>query len=116
MTFHIVFFETNSGKTPVKDFIDNLDPKTQAKIARSFDLLEEFGPLLKEPYIKPLGYRNLYELRVRWNKLSLRFLFFMPKYNIIVILHSYIKKSNKIPKNELLIATSRLKEFLRENK
>jgi len=78
MTFHIVFFETNSGKTPVKDFIDNLDPKTQAKIAR--------------------------------------FLFFMPKYNIIVILHSYIKKSNKIPKNELLIATSRLKEFLRENK
>ena len=116
MTFQITFFKTCSGKIPVKEFIDNLYPKTQAKIARHFDLLEEFGLLLKEPCIKSLNYRNLYELRVRWNKLCYRFLFYMLKYNIIVILHCYIKKSEKIPKNELLISINRLKEFLKENK
>jgi hypothetical protein len=43
MAWEIEYFETGKGRCPVQEFIDSLDTRSKAKIARTLDLLEEFG-------------------------------------------------------------------------
>ena len=52
--YEIIFYDTADGKCPVQDFLDSLEPKFLAKTLRTIDLLETNGPLLREPYSKPL--------------------------------------------------------------
>ena len=49
---------TEDGRCPVQELLDSLEPKLLAKTLRTIDLLEMNGPLLREPYSKPL--ENLY--------------------------------------------------------
>ena len=39
---------------PVAELIESLDAKSRAKVARTLDLLEEFGTDLGMPYVKYL--------------------------------------------------------------
>jgi len=39
----IEYYETSNGQIPVKEFIEALNVKEKAKVARTIDLLEEFG-------------------------------------------------------------------------
>jgi len=48
----------------VAEFIESLDAKSRAKVARILDLLEEFGTDLGMPYVKYLE-KQLWELRVQ---------------------------------------------------
>ena len=52
MAWEIEYFETGKGRCPVQEFIDTLDTRSKAKIARTLDLLEEFGIKLGMPYAK----------------------------------------------------------------
>jgi hypothetical protein len=52
MAWEIEYFETERGRCPVQEFIDSLDARSKAKIARTLDLLEEFGVRLGMPYAK----------------------------------------------------------------
>jgi len=45
----IEYYESAAGKRPVEEFIDSLDAGSQARITRTFDLLEEFGIRLDMP-------------------------------------------------------------------
>ncbi|PIQ72422.1 hypothetical protein COY13_02790 [Candidatus Roizmanbacteria bacterium CG_4_10_14_0_2_um_filter_36_35] len=53
---------------------------------------------------------NLYELRVK-TSVQIRLFFAYVPPNIFLILHGFIKKTNKIPLKELKIAINRKKEF-----
>ncbi|MFH1031365.1 MAG: hypothetical protein V1767_02200 [Chloroflexota bacterium] len=50
MTWHIEYYESTAGQSPIEEFIDSLDAKSRAKVARTLDLLEEFGIKLGMPY------------------------------------------------------------------
>jgi hypothetical protein len=54
MPCEIELYQTASGNQPVTKFIAGLKPEEQAKIARSFDLLEEYGPEIGMPHVKYL--------------------------------------------------------------
>ena len=73
------------------------------------EMIEEFGPALGVPYTKPLG-DGLFEVRAKGKEGIGRSFFCMVKGQEVVILHSYIKKSQKTPKKEMKIARKRLKE------
>ena len=62
--YEIILYDTESGKCPVQKLLDSLDPKLLAKTLRTIDLLEMNGPLLREPYSKPLE-DGIFELRTR---------------------------------------------------
>jgi phage-related protein len=64
MSWEIEYFETGKGRCPVQEFIDSLDTRSKAKIARTLDLLEEFGIKLGMPYAKHVE-GDLWELRTR---------------------------------------------------
>lgn len=54
MLWTIEYYESASGKFPVEEFISSLEVKSQARIAKTLDLLEEFGIELGMPYTKYL--------------------------------------------------------------
>ena len=52
--YEIILYDTEDGRCPVREFLDSLEPKLLAKTLRTIDLLEINGPLLRDPYSKPL--------------------------------------------------------------
>ena len=73
-----------------------------------------FGANLGEPHTKALGH-GLFELRLKAAEGIARVFYCTLAGRRIVILHSFVKKSDRIPPQELAIAKSRLKQVKHEN-
>ena len=113
MTWEIIYYETPSGQAVIKEFIDNLQASTQAKLARQLDLLEEHGNQLGMPHAKAMG-GGLIELRVR-GKQEVRVFYAYTVGKRIYLLHGFIKKTQTTPKKELAIARQRQTEIKERN-
>lgn len=72
------------------------------------------GPNLGEPHTKAFG-NGLFELRLKGAEGIARVFFCTLVGRRIVMLHSFVKKTNKTPIRELEIAESRLKEIKHAN-
>lgn len=72
------------------------------------------GPNLGEPHTKAFG-SGLFELRLKGAEGIARVFFCTVVGRRIVMLHSFVKKSNKTPARELEVAESRLKEIKHAN-
>jgi phage-related protein len=92
----------------VEKFLLRLDKKVIAKVLRLIDLLERFGYKLGMPQSKKIM-DNIFELRIH-GKQEVRILYTFKK-SIIILLHGFIKKSQKISKQELSAAIKRLKDL-----
>jgi len=90
----------------LEKFIQSLERPMIAKILRAIDLLELFGPQLGMPHTKKIINR-LFELRVRGDQEVRIFYTFHKKF--IVLLHGFVKKSEKTPRKEIRIATDKLR-------
>ena len=71
--------------------------------------MEIFGANLGEPFTKSLG-KGVSEVRVKSKEGIGRSIYCYKKGNKIIILHSFIKKTQKTPKRELEIALSKKRE------
>jgi phage-related protein len=89
----IHFFDEN-----VETFLHSLQRNTQAKALRTLDLLETFGFELGMPHVKNVS-PKLFELRIRGTQ-EVRFLFTFHRLGAI-ILHGFVKKTEKLPLKEL---------------
>ena len=74
------------------------------------ELLIEFGPNLRMPHSRAMG-DGLFELRPRGREGIARVFYCMKVGKKIVMLHSFVKKTNETPKRELDIARRRQKEI-----
>jgi phage-related protein len=72
------------------------------------------GPNLGEPHTKAMG-DGLFELRLKGAEGIARVFYCTLIGKRIVMLHSFIKKSDRTPKRELEIAHHRMKEIKHEN-
>ncbi|MBF0400808.1 MAG: type II toxin-antitoxin system RelE/ParE family toxin [Magnetococcales bacterium] len=72
-------------------------------------LLHEHGLDLRMPHSRAMG-RGLFELRCRGKEGSGRAFYCTLSGRTIVILHSFIKKTNETPDDELRLARKRQKE------
>ncbi len=89
----------------LEKFIQNLETPTIARVVRTIELLEKFGNQLGMPHSKKVD-SKLYELRIRGQQ-EIRILFAFHK-GLIVLLHGFVKKSDKIPKREFETAHKKL--------
>jgi phage-related protein len=96
----------------VEQSILQLPPGLLARYLRLTDLMLEFGPNLGMPHTRAMG-EGLFELRVRGQEGIARVFYCTTVHRRIVMLHVFIKKSQKTPKRELDIATRRQREVLR---
>ncbi len=89
--------------------IDALPADIRASYTRLTELLEEFGLDLRMPHSRAMG-RGLFELRPRGREGIARVFYCMKVGKRIIMLHSFIKKTQETPKRELDIARRRQKE------
>jgi phage-related protein len=98
----------------VEQVILRLPPGLLARYLRLTDLMIAFGPNLGMPHTRALG-EGLFELRVKGSEGIARVFYCTIVERRIVMLHSFIKKSQKTPKRALDIAKRRLQEVLRHD-
>ncbi|MDF1795114.1 MAG: type II toxin-antitoxin system RelE/ParE family toxin [Coxiellaceae bacterium] len=97
------------NKTVDKE-LDSLDSSFKAKFLHIAEMLESFGPdNVKEPYCKYLG-DKLWEIRMKGRPGIARAIYVTSKGKKIIVLHAFIKKTQKTPKKAIEIALARLKE------
>jgi phage-related protein len=111
VVWRIEYYESAAGRSPVEDFIDSLDARSRAQVARTLDLLEEFGISLGMPYARHLE-KQLWELRVRHGKNRYRIIYFLYAEQTFVLLHGLIKKTGPVPRTDVRIAGSRMNDYL----
>ena len=115
MKWNIELYKDTSGNIPVFDFIKSLPAKHQAKVYREIDLLESFGINLSFPHTSKLEgdkYKKLWELRIKSGSDISRIFYFTYINNTFILLHGFVKKSNKTPIRELDKAISYMNDYL----
>ena len=87
--------------------------ETQDKFLYKKELLEYFGPKLREPHTKSIG-GGIFELRFKGKEGAIRVLFFFYYKRRIILVHGFSKKTQKTPRKEIRIATERMNEYPRK--
>lgn len=114
--FHIVFYRGKDGNSEIVDFLDELQKKgktsktdrvNRIKILAYLQALKEYGTHIGQPIVKHIE-GSLWELRPLKN----RIFFFFWKDDTFVLLHHFVKKSQKTPDKEIEKALLRQKDFL----
>ena len=94
----------------VQEEIMNLPVTLQARYIGLTDRMMEHGPNLGLPHTDAFG-GGLFELRLKGAEGIARVFFCLVVKQKIVMLHSFIKKTQKTPDKELKLAKQRMKEF-----
>jgi len=106
MKWQIIYFNQK-----LEEEILNLPDGLLARYLRLTDLMLEFGSNLGLPHTKPID-TGLFELRVKSQEGIARVFFCTKVGKKIIMLHSFIKKSQKTPKKEIKIAKTRMNEVM----
>lgn len=96
----------------VDDEILDMPPKIQARMLRLLEMVEQHGANLGPPHTEPLG-DGLFEIRAKAKEGIGRSLFCYVKGQRIIILHAFVKKSQKTPRQVLELARIRQREVQR---
>ena len=108
MEFTVEFYETESGRCPVREFLNELkesDPGDFAAVLAGLAKLRD-RRYHREPLTKPLG-EGLFELR-HVGKLNTRVLWFFRAGRRIVAVHGLRNKGQAIPARDLDTARARM--------
>lgn len=112
--WNIIFYEKTNGTVPVQEFLDSLPEKHHAKALRDIDVLEKYGTKLTEPHVKHVE-GKLWELRIKSASDISRVFYFIPLGTDIVLLHGFVKKTQKTPDREIQTANTYLEDYRRRN-
>jgi phage-related protein len=92
----------------LEHFIKSLETTTIARVVKTINLLQKFNFKLGMPHSKKVN-KDLFELRVR-GKQEVR-IFYSFDQSRIILIHGFVKKSQKLPKKEIQIAIKKLKHL-----
>jgi phage-related protein len=113
LRFQVAFFETGAGNQPVRDFLLNDRTEQERKnIGADISAVQELFPL-GPPLVKKIN-DNLWEIRSHIPDGICR-VFFTVHKDTMLLLHGFVKKTQKTPKKELETANNRLQEFRKIN-
>lgn len=98
------FFRLDSGREPVREWLKKPDQASRKTVGEDIKALQ-FGWPVGMPLAQKMA-ENLWELRSRLLSGICR-TFFTVHHGEIVLLHGFVKKSQKTPANELAIAKRR---------
>jgi phage-related protein len=104
----VVFFRTDHGGEPVREWLKSL-PLDEKRIIGEDIKTVQFGWPLGMPTIRKME-PGLWEVRSRLKNRIARVLFTVNN-NMMVLLHGFIKKSDKTPQDDLNIAHQRLAQL-----
>jgi phage-related protein len=115
MEFSVEFYESRSGRCPVREFLDKLketDPDDFAAMMAGLAKLRN-RQYHRPPLSKPVR-DDLFELR-HVGKLNARVLYFFTRGQRIIAMHGIRNKANEISKRDLTVALERKEDWLSRN-
>ena len=92
--------DSRTGKEPVLEFVLGLDKKSKAKVEKYIRYLRLCEGYLNEPYSRHIT-GKIRELRVDFSRSHHRIFYFTFIKKTIIMLHGFIKKTNKTPAEEI---------------
>jgi phage-related protein len=101
------FYRTDTGREPVREWLKGLDPGDRKVIGEDIKDVEFSWPI-GMPLVKPLG-RELSEVRSSLSGGRIARVLFCVEQEHMVLLHGFIKKSQKILKHDIDLALKRKK-------
>jgi len=99
-----IFYQTEGGREPVREWLKALPyPDDRKRIGEDIKTVE-FGWPLGMPTCRAMG-QGVFEVRTRLmhNRIA-RVLFYVDARNRMVLLHGFIKKTQKTPAEDLALA------------
>ncbi len=100
-----IFYRTAAGGEPVRAWLKGLLPEDRKCIGEDIKTVE-FGWPIGMPVCRPLG-DSIYEVRTSLPHSRIaRVLFYIDKKGRMVLLHGFIKKTQKTPGEDLELARS----------
>jgi phage-related protein len=105
MNWSVVFYSDR-----VESEIARMPPGLVARFIRYAERMEIYGPDLGMPHTKAMG-NGLFELRLKAGEGIARVFYCTRIGRRIVVLHHFIKKTEKTPAKELSVARNRMKEI-----
>jgi len=113
--YEVIFYQDKNGNEPIKDYIYQLSQQNGKdariklkKIIEYIGQLKTYGLAAGKPAIDHITGTDLYELRPT----SDRIFFAYWKDDTFVLLHHFVKKTQKTPSREIAQAQRNLRDFL----
>src|SRR5262245_34927653 len=107
------FFRTATGKEPVRTWLKELDKEDRLIIGGDIRDVELSWPI-GMPLCRALqGYKDLWEVRSRITHGRIARVIFYVKDGEMILLHGFVKKAQKTPRQDLELAVTRKQEHER---
>ena len=104
----VVFYRTTQGKEPVKEWLMELKEDDRKTIGKEIKTVE-YGWPLGMPLVRKLA-KGLWEVRVDIKNGIARVLFTLINSQMVLI-HGFVKKSQKTPLQDIALAQKRIKDI-----
>ena len=104
-----LFYELPSGRSPVREWIRSLDVADRKIIGEDIKDVEFSWPI-GMPLVRAFG-RGLWEVRSTLTQGRIARVLFCIHENRMVLLHAFIKKTQKTPDADRRLALKRMKEI-----
>jgi phage-related protein len=104
----VVFFRTLTGAEPVREWLKELARSDRKTIGEDIKTVQ-FGWPIGLPLVRKLD-TELWEVRSRLQRRIARVIFSI-QGDLMILLHGFVKKSQKTPAADLSTARNRLKQF-----
>src|ERR1041384_2625346 len=101
------FYRSDSGREPVREWLKGLEPEDRKVIGEDIKDVEFSWPI-GMPLVRSLG-RELWEVRSRLPRGQIPAVLFWIENERIVLLHGFIKKTQKTPQHDINLAIKRKK-------
>lgn len=105
----VAFFRSKTGNEPVREWLKRLPIEDRQILGRDLRLVEMGWPI-GMPLCRPLG-NGLWEVRSSLGSNRIARILFCASGGHMVLLHGFIKKTQKTPESELELARARQKEI-----
>ncbi len=105
----VVFYKEDDDSVPILAWLDSLPKKVKVKCRKRIERLGNLGHELRRPEADYLR-DNIYELRVRYQRVNYRMLYFFHGRTAVVVSHGLIKE-RVVPLREINRAVERKGKF-----
>ena len=108
----IKFYRTDSGNSPIEEFLDSLTGKQAQKITWVLQLIEQHPTIPRTYFKKLVNTEDIWEVRVRVGNNNFRLLGFYHEESLVVLTNGFQKKTQKTPSAQIKLAEQRKRKYL----
>jgi phage-related protein len=110
LVWDIEFFETENGNSPVEKYLESLENERMENTIYQIKRLAQRGPENMPP--KMIGFvKGIKYLRIKDRKGIIRIFFTVEKGKLLLLLHAFSKKEQKLKNSDINLALSRQRKW-----